>query len=136
MIYNTIFNKMVKIGIINEDGKPNFDECLKLESGAYMDLHIDFLCEKDGKYTISMAHNYIQNGDVMADPDMEISVIPEMKAAEALSYRLDGMGINQHVYQYDTDGNKLVNRRLKGELNRFLNTWLGNIKQQGFKNPA
>ncbi len=59
-----------------------------------------------------------------------------MKAAEALPYRLDGLGINQHVYQYDEDGNKLVSGRLKGELNRFLNSWLGNIKKQGFKNPA
>ena len=136
MIYNTIFNKMVKIGIINEDGKPKFDEYLKLKSGSFMDLNIDFLYEEDGRYTIAMAHNYIQNGDVMADPDMEISVIPEMKMAEALSYRMDGLGINQHVYQFDENGNKLVSKRLKGELNRFLNMWLNNIKKQGFKNPA
>ncbi len=72
MIHNTIFNKLVKIGIITKDGKPNFDEYLKLKSGGFMDLNIDFLYDEDGKYTISMAHNYVQNGDVMADPDMEI----------------------------------------------------------------
>jgi uncharacterized protein YqiB (DUF1249 family) len=136
MIYNTIFNKMVKIGIITKDGKPAFDETLKLKSSGFMDLNIDFLYEKDGKYTVVMAHNYIQNGDVMADPEMEINVIPGMKMAEALTYKMDGLGIERHVYHFDSNGNKMINKRYHNEQNRFLNMWLGNIKMQGFKNPA
>ncbi|KAF5430109.1 hypothetical protein C5S42_00755 [Candidatus Methanomarinus sp.] len=137
MIYNTIFNKLVKIGIITKDGKPAFDEYLKLKSGAFMDLNIDFLYEEDDRYTIAIAHNYIQNGDVMADPDMEISIIPEMKMAEALTFRQDGaFPRSQQIYSYDENGVKLVRPKLKTELNKFLNMWLGNIKKQGFKNPA
>lgn len=34
----------------------------------------------------------------MADPDMEVRVYPEMKMAEALTFRNDYMGIYQEVY--------------------------------------
>lgn len=134
VVYETIFNRLVKIGIIDSKGRPQFGEALKLKSDGFMDLNLDMLSEEDGKYTIAMAHNYIQNGDVMADPDMEIRIIPSMKMAEALSFRQDGgIPINQHVYK-EVDGKTMVYPRIKKELNTFLSGWLLNIKNQGFKN--
>jgi len=134
VVYETIFKRLTTIGIIDKDGKPTFDEALKLKSSGFMDLNLDRLYEKDGKYTIAMAHNYTQNGDVMADPDMEIRITPSMKMAEALSFRQDGsIPINQHVYE-EIDGKTMVYPRLKKELNTFLSGWLLNIKKQGFKN--
>lgn len=136
VVYETIFKRLVAVGIIDSEGKPRFEEALKLKSGVFMDLNLDLLYEDDGKYTIAMAHNYIQNGDVMADPDMEIRIIPSMKMAEALSFRQDGgIPINQHVYE-KIDGKMMVYPGIKNELNRFLSGWLLNIKKQGFKNPA
>lgn len=134
VVYETIFKRLVKIGIIDSEGRPQFGEALKLKSDGFMDLNLDLLFEEDGKYTIAMAHNYIQNGDVMADPDMEIRIIPSMKMAEALSFRQDGgIPINQHVYE-EVDGKTMVYPRIKKELNTFLSGWLLNIKNQGFKN--
>lgn len=136
VVYETIFKRLVTIGIIDNDGKPKFKDAMKLKNEPYMDLNLDMLYEEDGKYTIAMAHNYIQNGDVMADPDMKIRIIPSMKMAEALSFRQDGgLPINQHVYE-EVDGKTMVYPRLKKELNTFLSGWLLNIKKQGFKNPA
>lgn len=133
VVYETIFKRLVKIGIIDSEGRPQFGEALKLKSGGFMDLNLDMLFEEDGKYTIAMAHNYTQNGDVMADPDMEIRIIPSMKMAEALSFRQDGgIPINQHVYE-EVDGKTMVYPRIKKELNTFLSGWLLNIKNQGFK---
>jgi hypothetical protein len=40
---------------------------LKLQAAGFMDLNVDVL----SKNRLSLAHNYIQNGDVMSDPDME-----------------------------------------------------------------
>lgn len=135
-VHETIFKRMIAIGIIDGEGKPRFNEALKLKSGGYMDLNLDRLYDEDGNYTIAMAHNYIQNGDVMADPDMEIKIIPSIKMAEALSFRQDGgIPINQHVYD-EIDGHKMVYPRIKKELNSFLSGWLLNIKKQGFENPA
>lgn len=134
VVHETIFKRLVAIGIIDSEGKPQFTEALKLKSDSFMDLNLDMLYEEDGKYTIAMAHNYIQNGDVMADPDMEIRIIPGMKMAEALSFRQDGsIPINQHVYE-EVDGKTMIYPRLKKELNSFLSGWLLNLKNQGFKN--
>jgi len=134
VVYETIFKRLMSIGIIDKDGKPQFTESLKLKSSGFMDLNLDFLFEEDGNYTIAMAHNYVQNGDVMADPDMEIRIIPSMKMAEALSFRQDGsIPINQHVYE-ELDGKTMVYPRLKKDLNRFLSGWLLNLKKQGFNN--
>ena len=45
-----------------------------------MPLNVDKLTS----YTISLAHNEKQNGDVMEDPDMEVKIYPEMKMAVTL----------------------------------------------------
>ena len=133
VVYETIFKRLVTIGIIDSEGRPQFGEALKLKSDGLMDLNLDMLYEENGKYIIAIAHNYIQNGDVMADPDMEIRIIPSMKMAEALSFRQDGgIPINQHVYE-EVDGKTMVYPMIKKELNTFLSGWLLNIKNQGFK---
>ena len=132
IIYNTMFEKLVKLGIINQDGNLKFNEHLKLKSGNFMDLNIDHLSYKndDRSIVISLAHNYIQNGDVMADPDMEIRIIPSMKMVEALTFKQDSIGIYQQVYLEDGR----FNPTLKNDLNNFLNFWLKNLIEQGFSN--
>ena len=132
-IYENMFHKMVKLGIINQDGSLKFDEYLKLKSSGFMDLNIDHLSHKDteNSIVISIAHNYIQEGDVMADPDMEIRIIPKMKMVEALTFQQDNMGIYQQVYLED---GRYVIPKLKNELNDFLNSWLKNLIEQGFCN--
>ena len=132
MIYETMYNKLVKLGIINQDGSLKFDEYIKLKSGIFMDLNIDHLSHKDDENSIviSLAHNFIQNGDVMADPDMEIKIIPSMKMVEALTFQQDSTGTYQQVYLEDGR----FYPTLKKDLNNFLNSWLKNLLQQGFSN--
>jgi len=129
-IYETNFGLMVKLGIITPDGVPTFKEAKKMKSGAFMDLNIDFLISTDKGIIISMAHNFVQNGDVMADPDMEIRIVKNAHMVEALSYRQDAMGINNHVYTDEAETHFDV--LLKKELNSFLNTWLRNLIDQRF----
>lgn len=128
-VYERNFDRLVKLGIINEKGELQFKEALKLKSGAYMDLNLDYLIKDEQGDVIAMAHNYIQNGDVMADPDMKIRIIPEMHSIEALTYQQDGLGIYQEVYPEPGK----VNPKAKIELNAFLETWLKNLIAQGFK---
>ncbi|MBC2745750.1 MAG: DUF1249 domain-containing protein [ANME-2 cluster archaeon] len=131
-IYETMYDKLVKLGIINQDGSLKFDEYIKLKSGIFMDLNIDHLSHKDDdrSIVISLAHNYIQDGDVMADPDMEIRIIPSLKMVEALTFQQDSTGTYQQVYL--EDGRFYPS--LKKELNNFLNSWLKNLIEQGFSN--
>lgn len=131
LIYEVMFDKLQKIGIIDNTGKLNFSgDYLKLKNSPYMDLNINRLySEKENTIRISIAHNFIQNGDLMADPDMEIRIYPELKSIEALTYRLDALGVYQVVYPDE----KTVYPKRKKDLNKFLNQWLSNIIDQGFK---
>jgi len=98
-------------------------ENLKLKSGGFMDLNFDNL----GGNRIALSHYYKQNGDMIADPDMEIKIFPELKAIEALTY--------QDTYRYDVvypEPGK-INISAKARLNQFLSQWLRNLKAQGFK---
>ena len=130
LIYETMFEKMIKIGLIKKDGSLNFSgDHLKLKNSPYMDLNIDVLPDdRPGSIRISMAHNFIQNGDLMADPDMEIRIYSH-GMIEALTYQSDSLGIYQVVYPAP---GRVIPKR-KTELNRFLNQWLSNLIDQGFK---
>lgn len=110
-----IFARLQQMGIIDESGKMQADY-MKFVSPGLMPLNVDKLTSD----TIALAHNGKQNGDVMADPDMEVRIYPEMKMAEALTFRNDYMGIYQEVYP---DPGKYY-PKLKKELNDFLNNWL------------
>ena len=83
-IYENNFDKMVKLGIITAEGQPTFKEYKKMQSKNFMDLNMDVLSISNTETIISMAHNFIQEGDVMADPDMEIRIIPDKQMIEAL----------------------------------------------------
>lgn len=128
-IYNRIYDKLQPIMDFLGDA-----DAATLCSKGFMDLHVDKLYTNDDGIRISLAHNYIQNGDVMADPDMEIMVYPDREMAEAMTFQQDGaLAIYQVVYD-SVHGQKMVNMKLKRQLNTFLNQWLGNIKKQGFFN--
>ena len=128
-VYQRNFNRLVKLGIINQKGELQFKEAVKIQSSGFMDLNLDYLEEDKKGQVIAMAHNYIENGDVMADPDMQIRIIPEMHSIEALTFQTDNPPIYQMVYPEKNT----VNMRLKKELNSFLEMWLTNIINQGFK---
>jgi hypothetical protein len=54
-------------------------------------------------------------------------------AAEPLTFRNDGLGVFQEVYDYNDSGAKVgVRPKLKKELATFLEQWLKNISDQGY----
>jgi len=121
LIYERIYKKLSQL--INFESLQK-KEYIKYKSSGLMDLHMDFLrVEENNAFVIAMGHNYRQNGDVMADPDMEIRIFPNTQMAEALTFQLDSLGIYQRVYQ----DNK-VDISLKKDLNSFLDKWLTKIK--------
>jgi uncharacterized protein YqiB (DUF1249 family) len=129
-VYTRNYGRLIRLGIINDKGELQFKDAISLERKPFMNLNLDELeKEPDGNYTFAMAHNFEQNGDIMADPDMTIRVIPVMHSIEALTYQLDSMGIYQKVYPKPN----MVYPKLKKELNAFLEKWLINLLQQGFK---
>lgn len=124
------FRKLDKIGLLDFT-----DNYAKIINEPYMPLSLDKLnqgIDENGikYYDIAMAHNSVQNGDLMADPDMVVRIKPDIGTIEALTYQNDFVqgGVYQEVY---TDGK--VNLKLQSQLNTFLGQWLDNLKKQGFK---
>lgn len=122
-VYNSIFIKLKQIGILNGKGRMQL-RFMKFKSDGLMDLNVDKLSAS----IIALAHNGIQNGDVMADPDVEVKINNEKEECEALSFQNDYMGIYQEVY----DEGK-CDTKLKKELNIFLDDWLSNIIDSGYE---
>lgn len=107
----------------------------KFTSGGYMPLSIENLeyTDYDGHPVYGMMHYYIQNGDLMRDPDMTFSVNDETGTVCPLTYQLDGMGVYQEVFRRGDDGRILYAPRMLTDLDAFLMAWSKNIIEQGFK---
>ena len=137
IIYERIYKALDRLLPGGVEGFCSADDgYAKLKAEGFMDLNIDVLNYKEeghkGTFRISMAHNFVQNGDLMADPDMEIRLYHGHQMAEALTYQQDSLGIYQEVYT-TRDRKPAYSPRLKRDLNNFLEQWLKNIKAQGHK---
>ena len=103
-----------------------------LKSDGFMDLVVEYLYSDEGWDVYSMAHYYVQEGDLMSDPEMEIRVNHGRQMAEAITITQSAMGEYQQVYFTREDGTKLYNPRLQKELQEFLTMWLNNINIHGY----
>jgi hypothetical protein len=78
---------------------------------------------------VSIAHYYVQNGDMMRDPDV-VFVIGADQRIYPLSYRQDGMGIYQEAAIVE-DGKWRVRPKMQADICDFCNdTWFPNINEQ------
>ena len=103
----------------------------------FMPLSIEYLGYSDahGHPVYSLMHYYIQNGDLMRDPDMTISVNDAAGTVCPLTFQHAGLPpsgtLNQEVFK-DNGGRLIYSPRLLHDLDSFLNTWTKNIQAQGF----
>ena len=120
----SIYKKLIKI-IPNIAARRSAGKS-KLHSDALMDLNLDILSKQKNIIRIALSHYYKQNGDMIADPDMEIIINTELMTANAMTYQ-DSM-IFQSAEQ---DGG--INQKLVNSLNEFVDQWLQNCIDQGHK---
>jgi uncharacterized protein YqiB (DUF1249 family) len=120
-IYEMNFIRLKNLNLIQDN--------LTIKKECYDTLHV----EKIAPDTYAMSHTYIQNGDLMRNPEITFKVISN-KYIDCLTYQDDSFGTYQEIYTYDDKGEKVgVRIRYKNEINRFLGQWLRNLKNQGFK---
>ena len=103
------------------------------KSGGYMDLVIENLeyADEEGNPIYSIAHYGEQNGDLMADPDMEIAVNDKEGRIIPCTFQNDYMALFQQVFRTQ-EGRRVYSPSLLRDLDTFLWQWLQNIEQQGF----
>ena len=93
---------------------------MKYGTPNYMDLNIEII----GDNRLAMAHNYVLNGDVMADPDVEFTVDKKNRMLYPQTYQQDSLQYFERV-----DGDSARAR----ELNHFMHEWLTNVVDQKYK---
>jgi len=99
-------------------------------AGSFMDLSVERL----GHNLFSFSHYGLQNGDLMADPDMEF-FRPEPGTSPnvwlPITYRNDYMRkFDRAVVDWQNGEPLRYHRRLQASLAKFANTWAENIQFQ------
>jgi hypothetical protein len=84
-----------------------------------------------GNALVAVAHTYVQEGDVMYDPEMEFEVSNDLSTWLPVSYRQDNLGTRQEAV-WVTDRRVQIVPRLVRELSQFANGWDRNLRRQGF----
>lgn len=117
------------------ENAPHFH--LRIENEPYMALVIEswpvsgpdsFLGETRH---ISIAHYYTQNGDAMADPEMEIT-----STGAPVAIKMDGTGYYRRAYWRDEQGKGMMNIYQVKDQTAFMRMWARNLKAQGFVQAA
>lgn len=92
---------------------------------SYMPLNVDRLSGK----RVAFAHNSIQDGDVMADPDMEF-FIDESGNIFPCTFQNSYIGLYHVAIECEGGKPARIRPRLYESILSFANTWLINIKDQ------
>jgi len=134
MIYERIYKMLDKLfqragyeGVTDYLTRGDYGESIDLENSPFMTLHI----EKIAPGVIAMSHSYVQNGDLMRDPEMTVRCSgPDNleRCAEALTFEQSSPPI--YSMAYPEPGK--VNIKIKKDINQFLLQWLNNLQDQGF----
>lgn len=93
----------------------------KIPSGASKGINIELLFQRGDDYHLALSNYYKENGDMIADPDMEVRFNVKQQMVEALHF--------QNRYGYfevydDKIKRKMVSTYQKKHQNNFLEVWL------------
>jgi hypothetical protein len=112
---------------------PRHDFHISVENEPYTRLAAEFLYFSDykGRPVYYIAHYSEQNGNLMADPEIEFAVDEAEQTIEPVLFCNDYTGSYDEVYK-EVDGQMMYSQRLRVNLDEFLHIWLKNLKQQGF----
>lgn len=115
-------NQLRQLAIENKEQEDHPYYSVK-DNDPYMPFWFEYVIkDQNGKEIWSIAHWGLQNGDVMRDPDIELSYDPETDVWVPLSFRNDYAG----VFEESMTTAKIKDREA------FLDIWLENLVDQGF----
>ena len=106
---------------------------IKVLNEPYTPLNIEVIghTQMEKRPVVAVSHSYVQNGDVMFDPEITFAVGAD-DSWSPRSFRQDGLGINQEVERTDESGLVVRNERMARDLAAFARTWDRNLREQGF----
>jgi hypothetical protein len=122
-----VFNKLIALAKDNEGHvKIKNNDVFKPVSVEHLYTH-DFGAFKAESYSI--AHYDIQNGDLMADPEITFIFIPDLNRVYPSSFTNHYVGIYKESL-FEENGKWKIWEKEQTDEAIFCNTWMMNIKQQ------
>ena len=116
-IFYELMEQLGKRCAVKIDNSPN----------EFMAVNIDRI----GPQVVAIAHNYVQCGDVMADPDMMFYIQKDTGLVYPFSYQLSSLGTYQESIVFDEDGQPLsFYPKMQKDHAVFASQWMKNIKAQ------
>lgn len=107
-------------------------QIIRVENPPYMPLVIEFAGHGPrGHILVSVAHTFVQNGDVVYDPEMEFEITADGEW-HPISWQ---QGDSRHEAVWVTCGQVQVAPRILRELEQFAKMWDKNLRVQGFIKP-
>ncbi len=126
--------KKIILDILKIKGKSFTDlkkhGAMKVKNKGYMDLNVDYLGKECGLDKYAVAHNFVQNGDLMKDPDMMFYDFGNEFYAG--SFEQDVVPQVSQISISCEKGQLLKNQKLQKQHQVFGNQWARNLKEQGF----
>jgi len=123
--FQTVIEQLLKSHNLLEEFHNQDSFHVRFDKPGYQRLVI----ERHGQQ-ISVAHYFEQNGDLVADPDVELHYPSWVPTAITQAY----FGYRQKFIE--RDGKTFVDPRFHREVSSFLVMWAGNIKAQGWAECA
>ena len=123
LVSTKTMNKLV--GMV-EDGYVKVDNT----DGVIMSVSVEVIFEDSKFKIISLAHYFLQNGDLMADPEMLFLFDKIQGVYFPFYYKQDSMGVEEESIEMENGEINGVNLTLQKEHTQFANMWLKNIKYQ------
>jgi len=117
-----VFDKLIE-GLDSDNPYRKLDNT----NGVFMPVSVDYLFETEHGTVYAIAHNYTQNGDLMADPDMQFLVRDD--GVYPMTFQQDNLGVF-NVGLTIRDGKLLIAPELQRDMTEFANLWMSNIKDQ------
>jgi hypothetical protein len=106
------------------------DHHIVIENAPYMRLVIQRIEDGPrGLPAVSISHNYVQEGDLMRDPEMVFEVSGDTWSPTM--YQQDNMGLYQEAV-FTRDGQVYIRPALIKELKSFARVWDRNLRAQKF----
>lgn len=109
-----------------ETFRDNGNFFVRVSVSGFMPLSI----ERHGDQ-VFIAHYFVQNGDLIPDPDMEFEIVDGRWVPAAIQH---SSGAYRRCVTY-ANGNRLVDLRQQRDQAAFSDLWAQNLLSQGFAGP-
>jgi len=109
----------------------------KIENGSWMPLSVEIIDNlPNGTKIVMLCHYGEQNGDLMADPEMNFLVNQNVIGTFVCPIYYHNDYVGKEMRSVISDNREYntyrINYALQADQTSFANTWLKNIKDQGF----